>query len=416
MPTIASHAIAPRPPKNERPRSATASAAHFFAAQRAARALPAAAPATASAAHFYAQQQAWQHRVEQRVQAARDREEEQLAASRVPTSPPVRTAKPAPGLAHTSHEDLAEAVAAVVPTNYSSAAPRILSPAGAAAAFAATPRPATADSALHERLWRDSQAWQQRREGLYAEGARRRAAAERRGCTFRPELAVKSPPSAADPFVRLADDGRARAERARQEWHAQHRPEPWAREKVTSAPPPPPPEYAVAIPPKPRGAAAAGAAHIERMRAARAPPPPEPPPPPSPVPHEWRGGADTTLIAAVVKARDAAAAAMAPSAAPAVAVRDATAVAPSPIGSKLREAEAAAFEAQEAWWRDEEARKHAETAAWRAPAPEAAVGGPSSPPTFAPRRSSSRASVSSTTTDGAYLTPDEDSENTDPRS
>ena len=93
------------------------------------------------------------------------------------------------------------------------------------------------------------------------------------------------------------------------------------------------------------------------------------------------------------------------------------AVAPSPIGSKAREAEAAAFEAeQEAWWRDEEARKHAETAAWRAPAPAAAVGGPSSPPTFAPRRSSSRASVSSTTTDGAYLTPDEDSENTDPRS
>ena len=42
------------------------------------------------------------------------------------------------------------------------------------------------------------------------------------------------------------------------------------------------------------------------------------------------------------------------------------AVAPSPIGSKAREAEAAAFEAeQEAWWRDEEARKHAETAAWR---------------------------------------------------
>ena len=192
---------------------------------------------------------------------------------------------------------------------------------------------------------------------------------------------MKSPPSAVDPFARLADDGRARAERARQEWHAQHRPEPWAREKVTSAPPPPPPPYAVAIPPKPRGAAAAGAAHIERMRAARAPPPPGPPPP-SPVPHEWRGGAGDALIAAVVKARDAAAAAMAPAAAPAVAVRDAAAVAPSPIGSKLREAEAA-FEAQEAWWRDEEARKHAETAAWRAPAPAAAVGGPSSPPTFA---------------------------------
>ena len=106
---------------------------------------------------------------------------------------------------------------------------------------------------------------------------------------------------------------------------------------------------------------------------------------------------------------------MAPAAAPPVAVRDAAAVAPSPIGSKAREAEAAAFEAeQEAWWRDEEARKHAETAAWRAPAPAAAVGGPSSPPTFAPRRSSSRASVSSTTTDGAYLTPDEDSENQEP--
>ena len=117
MPTIASAAIAPRPPKNERPRSATASAAHFFAAQRAARALPAAAPD--NDASFYAQQQAWQHRVEQRVQAARDREEEQLAAARVPTSPPIRTYKPAPGLAHTSHEEIrqaAEAAAAVVPT------------------------------------------------------------------------------------------------------------------------------------------------------------------------------------------------------------------------------------------------------------------------------------------------------------
>ena len=375
MPTIASHAIAPRPPKNERPRSATASAAHFFAAQRAARAPPAAAPVTDAPSTRSSRRVAAPNRVEQRVQAARDREEEQLAAARVPTSPPVRTHKPAPGLAHTSHEEIrqaAEAAAAVVPTAYLSAAPRILSPAGAAAAFAATPRPATADSALHERLWRDSQAWQQRREELYAEGARRRAAAERRGCTFRPELAVKSPPSAADLFARLADDGRVRAERARQEWHAQHRPEPWAREKVTSAPPPPPPEYAVAIPPS-RAERRPPARRTLSGCAPRAPPPPEPPPPPSPVPHEWRGGADTTLIAAVVAARDAAAAAMAPSAAPRwrCATRRRRRRRRS---ARRREAEAAAFEAQEAWWRDEEARKHAETAAWRALAPAVAVG------------------------------------------
>ena len=89
-----------------------------------------------------------------------------------------------------------------------------------------------------------------------------------RGCTFRPELAVKSPPSAADPFARLADDGRARAERARH--GGLHRPftvgarEGDVRAAAAAA------GYAVAIPPKPRGAAAAGAAHIERMRAARA--------------------------------------------------------------------------------------------------------------------------------------------------
>ena len=410
MPTIASHALAPRPPKNERPRSATASAAHFFAAQRAARAAPAAAPADA----FFAQQQAWQHRVEQRVQAARDREEEQLAASRVPTSPPVRTAKPAPGLAHTSHEDLAEAVAACGRTAYLSAAPRILSPAGAAAAFAATPRPATADSALHERLWRDSQAWQQRREELYAEGARRRAAAERRvhlpagargevaavgGGPSRgsPTTAARAPAGAAG-VARAAPAGAVGAREGDVRRRRRRRRSMPSRSRQSRAERRPPARRTLS-----------GCAPRARRRR-------RPPPPPSPVPHEWRGGADTTLIAAVVAARDAAAAAMAPAAAPAVAVRDATAVAPSPIGSKLREAEAAAFEAQEAWWRDEEARKHAETAAWRAPAPAAAVGGPSSPPTFAPRRSSSRASVSSTTTDGAYLTPDEDSENTDPRS